>query len=85
MLGPVLAGFRKDPTPLSECSAAQSNLAAHHAHTALMSNVGQRFLDFYIATAEQWLTCMERVTSKSGGGGGLAELEFDTSGKFAAY
>jgi hypothetical protein len=24
-----------------------------HAHTALMSNVGQRFLDFYIAAKEQ--------------------------------
>ena len=30
-----------------------SDFAELHAHTALMSNVGQRFLNFYIAAAEQ--------------------------------
>ena len=40
-----------------------------HAHTGQMSNVGQRILDFYIAAAKQCLTCLDRATSKSGGGG----------------
>ena len=64
-----------------------ADYAEHYAHSALMSNVGQGFLDFFIAAAEQWLTCLERATSNTGGGGtvGLAEMEFDTQGKFAAY
>jgi len=55
--------------PLCGCCAAQSNVAVPHAHTALMSNVGQRSLNFYIAAAEQWLTCLERAFSKRTGGG----------------
>jgi hypothetical protein len=31
----------------------QSNFAELHALTALLSNVGQRFFDFFIAVAEQ--------------------------------
>ena len=64
--GPIWLEFRS-PTPLCACCAAQSNFAELHAHTALMSNVGQRLLDFYIAAAEQWLACLERVSSKSWG------------------
>jgi hypothetical protein len=30
-----------------------SNFAELHAHTAMLSKVGQRFFDFYIAAAEQ--------------------------------
>jgi hypothetical protein len=30
-----------------------SDFAELHAHTELLSNVGQRFLDFYISAAEQ--------------------------------
>ena len=33
--------------------AAQSNFAELHARTALLSNGGQKFSDFYIAAAEQ--------------------------------
>ena len=54
--------------PLCGCCAAQTNFAELHAHTALMSNAGQRFLVFYIAAAKQWLTWLERATSKSWGG-----------------
>lgn len=32
--------------------AAKPNFAELHAHTALLSNVGQRFLNLYIAAAE---------------------------------
>ena len=39
--------------PLFGCCAAQLNFAELHAHTALLSNVRQRFLNFYIAAAEQ--------------------------------
>jgi hypothetical protein len=39
--------------PLCGCCAAQPNFAELHAHTSLLSKVGQRFLDFYIAAAEQ--------------------------------
>ena len=49
----VLAGFWKAPTPLCGCCAAQSNFAEPNTHTTLLSNVGQRFLDFYIAAKEQ--------------------------------
>ena len=65
-------GFLKGyPTiyPLCGCCAAQCNFADQYAHTALLSKVGQILLDFYIADAEQWLTCQEGATSKTGGGG----------------
>jgi hypothetical protein len=39
--------------PLCRCCATQPNLADLHAHNALMSNVGQRCLNFYIVAAEQ--------------------------------
>jgi hypothetical protein len=39
----------KAPSPLCTCCAAQPNFAELHAHTSRMSNVGQRFLDFYIS------------------------------------
>jgi len=41
------------PCPLRGCCAAHPCFADLHAHAALMSSVGQRFLDFYIAAAEQ--------------------------------
>ena len=73
VLGLGLARFLKGcPTthyPLCGCCAARSYFAEQHAHTALLSNVGQRFLDFYIAAAEQWLICIDRATSKRTGGG----------------
>ena len=49
--------------------------------------MSKRFVDFYIAAAEQWLTWLETATSKTGGSGtvGRARMDFDTSGKFAAY
>ena len=46
-----------------------SNFAELHAHTAMLSKVSQRFFDFYIAAAQQWLTCLEGATSKTGYGG----------------
>ncbi len=39
--------------PLCGCCAARSSFAELDAHTALLSNVGQRLQDFYIAAAEQ--------------------------------
>jgi len=39
--------------PLFGCCAAQSGFADLLAQTALMSNVGQSILDFYIAAGEQ--------------------------------
>ena len=39
--------------PLCGCCTAQSIFAESHTHTTVMSNVGQRSLNFYIAAKEQ--------------------------------